>query len=147
MTRRTPSDEQPLRLLFLCTHNSARSQIAEAVARHLSNGKVEACSAGTHPSRVHPDAITVLQSHGIRTDNLQSQNLTIFQQSAFDYVITVCDNARDACPVFPGTGVQLHWSFPDPSAYEDPVARKIAFSEVYDVMVLRITKLLQEFGK
>ena len=133
-----------LRVLFLCTHNSARSQIAEAVARHLGNGRVEAFSAGTHPSRVHPDAIAVLQSHGIKTDDLQSQDLADYLHSAFDYVITVCDNARDACPNFPGAGVQLHWSFPDPSAHTEEDARTHAFGMVYEGMVQRITKLLQE---
>jgi len=143
MTLPPLGEGRPLRLLFLCTHNSARSQVAEAVARHLGNGKVEAFSAGTHPSRVHPDAIAVLQGHGIETEGLRSKSLAEFQQGGFDYVITVCDHARDVCPVFPGAEAQLHWSFPDPSAHADTVARKHAFGEVYNGMVLKISDLLQ----
>jgi protein-tyrosine-phosphatase len=140
-------NDRNVRLLFLCTHNSARSQIAEAVARHLGEGRVDAFSAGTHPARVHPDALKVLEKHGIDTGGLHSKSLAQFRESNFDCVITVCDNARDACPLFSNASQQLHWSFPDPSAHQDQIAREQAFSEVLAGMNFHISKLLEELTR
>lgn len=136
--------EASVRLLFLCTHNSARSQIAEALARHMGDGRVEAFSAGTHPSQVHPDALDLLEAHGIETKGLTSKSLESMRGDSFDYVITVCDNARDECPVFPAARIQLHWSFPDPTAHREASARTQAFASVYAEMKLRIADLLDE---
>jgi len=109
---------EPIRVLFLCTHNSARSQIAEALLRHLGGSDFAAYSAGTEVTRVHPLALTVLAERGVATSGLASEDLRDFIGQRFDVVITVCDRARDACPIFPGETERLHWSFPDPSAVE-----------------------------
>jgi arsenate reductase len=109
---------EPTRVLFLCTHNSARSQIAEALLRYCGGSDFAAASAGTEVTRVHPLACVVLAERGIETSDLYSKHLRDFVGQPFDVVITVCDRARDTCPVFPGDTVRLHWSFPDPSAVE-----------------------------
>lgn len=108
----------PLRVLFLCTGNSARSQIAEALLRHLSNGRVEAFSAGTHPRpEVHPMATaTLAETFNVDSRELFPKTLDRYLGEPFDYVITVCDQAAEACPVFPGSSARLHWSLPDPAA-------------------------------
>ncbi|MEA2693295.1 MAG: ArsR family transcriptional regulator, arsenate/arsenite/antimonite-responsive transcriptional, partial [Acidobacteriota bacterium] len=108
-----------LRVLFLCTHNGARSQMAEGILRSLGGDRVEACSAGTAASRVHPMAIQVLAERGIDLRRQRSKSLDEYKDQRFDYVITVCDDAKESCPVFPGTGERLHWSLPDPSAAEE----------------------------
>ncbi len=104
------------RLLFLCTGNSARSQIAEALAVARSGGLVEAFSAGSHPKPVHPDAGRVLQELGIGSGGRRSKHLATFTASRFDYVITLCDKVREVCPEFPGHPGYVHWSIPDPAA-------------------------------
>jgi arsenate reductase len=107
-----------LRVLFLCTGNSARSQMAEALLRHLSDGRAEASSAGTHPkSEVHPMAIaTLARRFNLDGSQLFPKTLDRYLGQPFDYVITVCDQAAEACPVFPGASARLHWSLPDPAA-------------------------------
>jgi protein-tyrosine-phosphatase len=119
--------EKPLRVLFLCTHNSARSQLAEGILRSIGGDAVEVYSAGTEPSRVHPDAIRAASTLGIDISGQSSKHLNEFRGQKFDYVITVCDRARESCPIFPGDPVQIHWSFPDPAAVEDPDERFQAF--------------------
>lgn len=106
--------EKTIRVLFLCTHNSARSQIAEGVLRSLSNGMVEVFSAGTEPGQVHPMAIQAMAEMDIDISDQHSKSLDEFLGQRFDYIITVCDRARENCPVFPGDPVLVHWSFPDP---------------------------------
>lgn len=106
----------PIRVLFVCTHNSARSQIAEALLRHLGESDFAAYSVGTEVTRVHPLALAALAECGIETHGLAAKDLRAFTGQRFAVVITVCDRARDACPVFPGDTERLHWSFPDPSA-------------------------------
>ena len=103
------------RVLFLCTHNSARSQIAEALLRSRSRGRVEVESAGTEKTLVRPLALQVLQEIGIDASAQTSKTLDRFIDERFDYVITVCDAANDACPTFPNAGAREHWSLPDPS--------------------------------
>ena len=138
----TAKPRRPTRVLFLCTHNSARSQIAEALMRHLGKERVEVFSAGTEVSRVHPKALEVLQRGHIDTSGLYSKNLDIFLGQEFDYVITVCDNARESCPVFPGHPQRIHWSFADPSAVNDPEAQSRAFYETYAGLWNRIQLVL-----
>jgi protein-tyrosine-phosphatase len=138
----TPSHRPPARVLFLCTHNSARSQIAEALLRHLGEGRVEAFSAGAEPSRVHPKALEVLQKEGVDTTSLSSKSLQQFIGQDFDYVITVCDRAQESCPVFPGDPERIHWSFPDPSAVSDPDAQNLAFLQVFAGLEKRLKILL-----
>ena len=103
------------RVLFLCTHNSARSQMAEALLRSRSRGRVEVESAGTEKTLVRPLALQVLQEIGIDASAQTSKTLDRFIDDHFDYVITVCDAANDACPTFPNAGAREHWSLPDPA--------------------------------
>jgi ArsR family transcriptional regulator, arsenate/arsenite/antimonite-responsive transcriptional repressor / arsenate reductase (thioredoxin) len=121
----------PLRILFLCTGNSARSQMAEALLRHMTHGRAEVFSAGTEPkSAIHPAAKAVLEEKfGIDTSGLQPKHLSRFEGQAFDYVITVCDRAAESCPVMPGDPERIHWSFPDPAALKPDEQRK-AFEKV-----------------
>jgi protein-tyrosine-phosphatase len=106
------------RVLVLCTHNSARSQMAEGLIRHLSGGKIEAHSAGTERTRVHPLAIAAMATLGIDISGHRSKHVDEFLGQDFDYVITVCDQASETCPVFPGAPERIHWSIADPSAVE-----------------------------
>lgn len=103
------------RVLFLCTHNSARSQIAEGLLRYLAGDRFEAYSAGTTATRVQPLAIQVMAEVGIDIAGQASKTLDRYRDEPFDYVITVCDQANEACPIFPNTQHRLHWGFPDPS--------------------------------
>jgi protein-tyrosine-phosphatase len=117
---------KPIRVLFLCTHNSARSQIAEATLRQMGGADFEVYSAGTEVTRVHPLALRVLQEQGIEGDNLYSKSLRDFLGQRFDFVITVCDQANESCPVFPGDPQRIHWSLPDPSAVEGTEEERLA---------------------
>jgi arsenate reductase len=103
------------RVLFLCTHNSARSQIAEGLVRQLAGDRFEAFSAGTEATRVRPLAIKAMAELGIDISAQQSKTLDRYLDEPFDAVITVCDDANQACPIFPGGKQRLHWSIPDPS--------------------------------
>ncbi len=104
------------RILVLCTGNSARSQMGEGLFRHEGRGAYEVESAGTHPSRVRPEAIAVMKEIGIDISGHRSKAVSEFDGQRFDYVVTVCDNARDNCPVFPARTERIHWSFQDPAA-------------------------------
>jgi arsenate reductase (thioredoxin) len=103
------------RVLFLCTHNSARSQMAEGFLRSLGGDRFEALSAGTEATRVRPLAIAVMAEAGVDISQQESKTLDRYLGESFDAVITVCDQAAESCPVFPGAKKRLHWSFPDPS--------------------------------
>jgi arsenate reductase len=116
----------PIRVLFVCTHNSARSQIAEALLRLDGGADFEAFSAGTEAAGVNPFAVRVLAEHGIDWSRAQSKSITGFLGERFDYVITVCDRARDTCPVFPGSENTLHWGLDDPSAVEGSDEERLA---------------------
>src|SRR4051812_31005672 len=105
---------QPIRVLFLCTHNSARSQMAEALLRHLDKRRFETYSAGTEATRVHPLAVRAMADVGIDISNARSKHLNEYIGKDFDYVITVCDAANESCPLFPGDPKRIHWSFQDP---------------------------------
>ncbi len=109
---------KPLRVLYLCTHNAARSQMAEALTRHLSNGQIEAYSAGSHPTEVHPYAVQVMATIGIDIRHQRSKHFDEFLGQSFDRVITVCDRVREACPTFPGDPERIHWSIADPVEVE-----------------------------
>jgi arsenate reductase len=104
------------RVLILCTANSARSQMAEGLLREIGGEKVEVFSAGSSPSRVNPYAIEAMTQRGIDISSHRSKSLQEFIKEPFDYVITVCDNAAESCPLFPGKAQRIHWSFPDPAA-------------------------------
>jgi arsenate reductase len=103
------------RVLFLCTHNSARSQMAEGWLRHVADDRFEVASAGTEATRVRPLAARAMAEVGVDLSGHSSKTLERFLPEAWDYVITVCDDANEACPRFPGGRRRLHWSFPDPS--------------------------------
>jgi protein-tyrosine-phosphatase len=107
---------EAVRVLFLCTGNSARSQIAEALLRHRSEGRVEACSAGSHPKPLHPTAVRIMRDeYGIDLDAARPKHLDVFADERFDWVISLCDRVREICPDFPGGPATVHWSIPDPS--------------------------------
>jgi protein-tyrosine-phosphatase/DNA-binding transcriptional ArsR family regulator len=130
------------RILFVCTHNSARSQMAEALLRQLSQGYLDVFSAGSHPTTIHPDAIRTMDALGIDITHQQSRPLSDFAEQAFDYVITVCDKAREVCPTFPGEGQQIHWGFPDPVTIDDETERSTAFEEIAYQLQSRIRLFL-----
>lgn len=132
----------PIRVLFLCTHNSARSQMAEGLLRHLGGNDFAAFSAGTEVTRVHPLAIAVMREIGIDISGHRSKSLTEFIGQPFDAVVTVCDSANAACPAFPVKTRRLHWSLPDPSAATGPEAAQLAaFRAVRD----ELAQLLPSF--
>lgn len=113
----TTPEARPLRVLFLCTGNSARSQIAETVLNRKAGGRLVAESAGSHPAaQVNPHAIAILKEHGLSWAGRHPRGLDGLEKGAWDFVITVCDRAREACPIFPGQPVVAHWGVPDPAA-------------------------------
>ena len=112
------ASRSPLRVLFLCTGNSARSQMAEAILEQLGGPAFEVDSAGTEPKGVNPFTLRVLSDEGIDWSAATSKSVAQFSGRPFDYVITVCDRARQACPVFPGADQSLHWDLADPAEVE-----------------------------
>jgi arsenate reductase (thioredoxin) len=106
------------RVLFLCTHNSARSQMAEGLLRDLAGDRFEVFSAGTEATHVRPLAIRTMEEIGVDISRQESKTLDRYLDQPFDYVITVCDDANEACPYLPGAMSRLHWSFEDPSKAE-----------------------------
>src|SRR5262245_49116634 len=132
--------DAPPRVLFLCTHNSARSQMAEGLLRHLSGGRVEAHSAGTAATAVRPLAIRAMAELGIDVGGQTSKTLERYLAEPFDVVVTVCDDANEACPVFPGARERRHWSLPDPSRATGGEAEQLAvYRRVRDELRRRIT--------
>ena len=131
------------RVLFLCTHNSARSQIAEGLLRHLAGDRFEAHSAGTEATHVRPLAVRALDEIGADISRQESKTLDSYLQEPFDYVVTVCDSANEACPVFHGAKERLHWSFPDPSQVTGTEEERIGvFRAVRDEIRARIEEEL-----
>jgi ArsR family transcriptional regulator, arsenate/arsenite/antimonite-responsive transcriptional repressor / arsenate reductase (thioredoxin) len=124
-----------VRVLFLCTGNSARSQIAEAVLRQLAPDWTEACSAGSRPKNVHPEAIRTMRERGIDIGAARTKHLSVFADHRFDHVISLCDRVREVCPEFPDRPDTAHWSVPDPATQPDPEA---AFARTADELTERI---------
>jgi arsenate reductase len=121
------------RVLILCTGNSARSQMAEGLLRHDAGDRFEVFSAGVKPSGVRPEAIAVMRELGIDLSGLRSKHVSEFACEAFDYVLTVCDNARENCPIFPGGAISIHHNFVDPAAASGSEEERLAvFREVRD---------------
>ena len=114
------------RVLFLCTGNSARSQLAEALAGQLAGGTVEAVSAGSQPKPLHPDAVRVMREYGIDISGRRAKHLDTFTGQRFGYVISLCDRVREVCPEFPGHPQLIHWSIADPSGEGYPAFRRVA---------------------
>ena len=132
------------RVLILCTGNSARSQMAEGLLRHLGGEKFEVFSAGTRPRVVRPEAIAALKERGIDISNHRSKSVDEFVDQPFDYVITVCDNAKESCPVFPTKTTQIHWSFDDPAAVKgDEEMRLKEFRRVRDEIEARLSEFVE----
>ena len=135
--------EDQARVLFLCTHNSARSQMAEGLLRHLGGDRFEAHSAGTEATHVRPLAIRAMNDVGVDITGQESKTLDRYLEEPFDYVITVCDEASEACPYFPGARNRLHWSFEDPSGTEGSEEERLAiFRKVRDEIRERIEQEL-----
>ncbi len=131
------------RVLILCTGNSARSQMAEGLLRHEGGDRFEVFSAGTKPSQVRPEAIAVMAEIGLDIFRQRSKSVDEFVGKDLDFVITVCDNAKETCPVFPGSVKRLHWPFEDPAAVEgSEEVRKAAFRRVRDRIHGRIMVFL-----
>jgi arsenate reductase len=131
------------RVLFLCTHNSARSQMAEGLLRHLSGNHFEAMSAGTEATHVRPLAIRAMDEVGVDISAQESETLGRYLSEPFDRVITVCDEANEACPFFPGASERLHWSFPDPSKAQGTEEERLeVFRRVRDDIGDRIRREL-----
>ncbi|MFL5575014.1 MAG: arsenate reductase ArsC [Gemmatimonadaceae bacterium] len=141
--RRTEPPPPPLRVLVLCTGNSARSQIAEALLAARGGGRVEAASAGSRPApRVHPLAVEVLREHGLEWRGRAPRHVADVERERWDLVITVCDDARDACPVLPGAAARAHWGLPDPAAVPAEAEARRAFRATYEELDRRVALLL-----
>jgi arsenate reductase len=136
------------KVLFVCTHNSARSQMAEGLLRHLAGDRCEVMSAGTESTHVRPLAVRAMDELGIDISGQESMTLERYLGETFDYVITVCDDANEACPVFPGARRRLHWSFEDPAqATGSDEERRRVFQSVRDQIRERMEgELLTEDG-
>ena len=132
------------RVLFLCTGNSARSQLAEALLGQMAGGAVDAASAGSRPKPLHPEAVRVMREHGIDISGCRSKHLEEFSGQQFSYVITLCDRVREVCPEFPGHPRLIHWSIADPAGEADPRA---AFRRVAAELRTRIGFLLARLGE
>ena len=133
------------RVLFLCTHNSARSQMAEGLLRRLAADRFEVASAGTEARGVNPLAVRAMADIGVDLRGHTSKTLDRFLGERWDYVITVCDNANESCPVFPGPVTRLHWSFDDPSAASGgDEQRLLVFRRVRDEIRARIATWLAQ---
>lgn len=129
----------PIRVIFVCTHNSARSVMAEVLLRQKGGPAFEVHSAGVEPGTINPYTIRVLEAAGLPTAGLRSKSVAEFAGQWFDYVITVCDAARQVCPTFPGEGQRLHWGHDDPSAATGTdEERLVAFQRVFTAIGERI---------
>lgn len=132
-------------VLILCTGNSARSQMAEGLLKHDAGDRFEVESAGTKPTSVKPEAIAVMRELGIDIGGHRSKHVDEMQGKSFDYVITVCDNARESCPVFPGLAKQLHQCFEDPAALDGSEEDRMAlFRRVRDELRTYLHRFAQE---
>jgi len=132
------------RVLILCTGNSARSQMAEGLLRSMAGDRFDAFSAGTRPSFVRPEAIAAMRDLGVDITSHRSKSVDEFSGYTFDYVITVFDNARESCPVFPANTRRIHWSFEDPAAVEgEEAVRLAAFRDIRDQIAARFREFLE----
>lgn len=137
----------PVRVLFVCTHNSARSQIAEGLLRTLGEKHVQAFSAGSEPQPVHALAIRVMEEKNIDIHSQRSKGIETVSGEKFDYVVTVCDRARENCPTFPSQPVQIHWSIPDPAIIEGSEEEKLnTFRSVADQLTERVQYFLGQLA-
>jgi protein-tyrosine-phosphatase/DNA-binding transcriptional ArsR family regulator len=141
---RTTASARP-RLLFLCTGNSARSQIAEALVEDVTQGAVEARSAGSHPKPLHANAVRVMRERGIDIAGRRSKHLSEFAEERFDCIVSLCDRVREVCAEFPGGANLVHWSMPDPAGAGDADEESYpAFARTADELAGRIPYLLEQ---
>lgn len=134
---------QRQRVLFLCTGNSARSQMAEGLLRHLAGDRFDVFSAGTRPAGLNTNAVMALSEIGIDIAGNRSKPIDEFAGQEFDYVFTVCDSARESCPIFPGTGKRIHHSFEDPAAA--PVNQQLdKFRAIRDQLSTWLTRFVRD---
>ena len=135
----------PIRVPFLCTGNSARSIIGAALLRHAGGDAFDVHSAGVRPKGINPYTVRVLAQFGIDASGERSKSVDEYAGERFDYVITVCNDAAEECPVFPGAPHRLHWGFPDPAAVEGTAAEKIAaFERTASGMTARIASFVPD---
>jgi arsenate reductase len=133
------------KILFLCTGNSCRSQMAEGFLRHLASEVFDARSAGINPKGLNPDAVSVMREVGIDISGQRSKHAEEFFKEHFPYVITVCDNAKESCPVFPGAVKYLHWSLEDPAAAQGTQDERLkVFRRVRDKIHQHVLGLIEE---
>jgi arsenate reductase len=133
------------RVLILCTGNSARSQMAEGILRHIAGDRFEVQSAGTAPSHVRPEAIEAMSEIGIDISSYRSKSVDEFSSQPFDQIITVCDNAKENCPVFPGRANRIHWSFEDPAAVKGTETEQLdAFRRIRDEIRERLRRFVMD---
>lgn len=133
------------RVLILCTGNSARSQMAEGILRDIAGDRFDVESAGTTPSHVRPEAIEAMREIGIDISSHRSKSVDEFSAQQFDHIVTVCDNAKESCPVFPGGAERTHWSFDDPAAVEGTHENRVdAFRRIRDEIYDRLTRFVKD---
>ena len=133
------------RVLFLCTHNSARSQMAEGLLRHMAADRFDAFSAGTEATEVQPLAIEAMREIGIDISGQTSKTADAFRGQRFDYVITVCNQANESCPIFPGAAERMHWDFDDPRAAAGSDEEKMrVFRQIRDEIESRVRELVTQ---
>lgn len=136
--------ERP-RVLILCTGNSARSQMAEGLLRDMSGDRIEVASAGVAPTHVRPEAVAVMEEMGVDISGFRSKSIDEFLTQPFDYVITVCDNAHQHCPMFAGASRRIHWSIEDPAAVVgDDEIRLEAFRHARNELRERLQKFVED---
>ncbi len=134
-------------VLFLCTGNSCRSQMAEGLLRHFAGDRFDVTSAGTNPVGLNAGAVEVMNEVGIDISQHRSKSVTELAARQFDYVITVCDQAKESCPVLPELPTTLHWSFEDPAAATGPnTERRAVFHRVRDEIAARIRRFIEDKG-
>jgi arsenate reductase len=136
---------EQIRVLFLCTGNSARSIIAEALLRELGGARFSVRSAGVEPRGLHEQTIATLRDAGIDTAGLRSEHVDAYAGQRFDYVITLCDDAAERCPVFPGGATRLHWSLPDPAAVAED-ERPRAFADTRETLRRLIAEYVESIA-
>jgi len=133
-----------VRVLILCTGNSARSQMAEGLLRHDAGAAYTVFSAGTKPTQVRPEAVAVMREAGIDISGQRSKSVDEFEGQEFEYVITVCDNAKQSCPIYPAKTKRIHWSIEDPAAVQGSEEERLAaFRRIRDELRLRLQRFAE----
>jgi len=139
------SDVLPIRVIFVCTHNSARSIMAEALLRTKGGAHFDVYSAGTHAGAIRPLTLRVITNAGLSTEGLRAKSVDELIDAPFDYVVTVCDDAQEECPTFPGGRQRLHWSYPDPAAVSGSETQRLeAFRQVFEAIDKRIGAFIHD---